>query len=117
MNMITYEDFCRVELRLGVVVKVELFPRANKPAYKVWVDFGPEIGIKQTSAQITSHYALEDLPGRQVIGCVNLSPRNIAGFQSEFLLTGFTDDQGFVCLATVDGKIAPGKISKGQKLL
>jgi tRNA-binding protein len=111
MNIIAYEDFCRVELRIGVVVKAEPFPRAKNPAYKVWVDFGSEIGVKQTSAQITNHYTLEELPGRQVIGCVNLSPRNIAGFQSEFLLTGFSDDQGFVCLATVDGKV-----SKGQKL-
>jgi tRNA-binding protein len=109
MNMITYEDFCRVELRVGVVVKAEPFPRANKPAYKVWVDFGPDIGIKQTSAQITHHYTLADLPGRQVIGCVNLSPRNIAGFQSEFLLTGFADEQGFVCLATVNQKVPMGQ--------
>jgi tRNA-binding protein len=111
MNIITYEEFCRVELRVGVVIKAEPFPRAKKPAYKVWVDFGLEIGIKQTSAQITHHYTPADLLGRQVIGCVNLSPRNIAGFQSEFLLTGFTDEQGFVCLATVDHKVP-----KGQKL-
>jgi tRNA-binding protein len=109
MNMITYEDFSRVELRSGTVVKAEPFPRAQKPAYKVWVDFGPEIGIKQTSAQVTKHYTLEDLVGRQVVGCVNLEPRNIAGFMSEFLLVGFPDKTGAVCLVTVDPKVCEGE--------
>lgn len=111
MVTIQYEDFSRVELRSGIVVKAELFPRAKKPSYKVWVDFGPEIGIKQTSAQITKHYTIEDLPGRLVIGCVNLEPRNIAGFISEFLLVGFSDKEEAVCLATADPKVP-----KGQKL-
>jgi tRNA-binding protein len=111
MNTITYEYFSRVELRSGTVVKAESFPRANKPAYKVWVDFGSDIGIKQTSAQITKNYTLEDLVDRQVMGCINLAPRNIAGFISEFLLVGFLDEHDAVCLATVDPRV-----SNGQKL-
>lgn len=111
MDMITYEDFRRVELLSGTVVRVEPFPRAQKPAYKVWVNFGPKIGIKQTSAQITKHYTLEGLLGRLVVGCVNLAPRNIAGFMSEFLLVGFSDAEGSVCLVTADPKV-----SEGQKL-
>lgn len=106
---IAYEDFERVDLRSGVVVKVEAFPRAKKPAYKVWVDFGPSIGIKQTSAQVTTHYSLEALPGRTVIGCVNLAPKNIAGFTSEFLLVGFADPAGHVCMATIDPSVMPGQ--------
>jgi len=109
--LITYDDFSRVDLRSGIVVKVEPFPRAKKPAYKVWVDFGDDIGIKQTSAQITKHYTVEELPGRLVVGCVNLEPRNIAGFMSEFLLVGFADAEGAVCLLTVDPVVL-----KGQKL-
>jgi tRNA-binding protein len=99
MQMITYDTFASVELRAGTIVKAEAFPRAQKPAYKVWVDFGPEIGVKQTSAQITVHYTLESLIGKQVMGCVNLGPRNIAGFTSEFLLVGFPDANGAICLA------------------
>src|ERR1700752_4402207 len=109
MNIINYEDFEKVELRSGTVIKVEDFPRAKKPAYKVWVDFGPEIGIKQTSAQVTVHYTIESLIGRQVVGCVNLGTKNIAGFTSEFLLVGFPDEQGAVCLVTVDPKVPNGK--------
>lgn len=109
--MITYDDFCRVELRTGIIIKAEVFSRARKPAYKIWVDFGSELGIKQTSAQVTKNYTVEDLPGRMVIGCVNLEPRNIAGFNSEFLLTGFADENGDIRLASVDGSIP-----KGQKL-
>ena len=106
--MISYDDFCRVELRAGTIIKAEPFARAKKPAYKIWVDFGVELGIKQTSAQITKNYTLEDLPGRMVIGCVNLEPRNIAGFISEFLLTGFADENGDIRLASVDGKVPKG---------
>lgn len=109
MNTITYDDFARVELRSGTVVKAEEFPRALKPAFKVWVDFGPEIGVKQTSAQVTVHYTPESLVGRQVMGCVNLGTRNIAGFTSEFLLVGFSDDAGAICLAGVDPKVPNGQ--------
>jgi len=112
MNTITYEDFARVELRSGVVLKAEAFPKAKKPAYKVWVDFGSDIGVKQTSARITLHYTPEALMGRTVIGCVNLGTRNIAGFISEFLLVGFEDANGAICLAAVDGEVP-----KGRKLI
>ena len=112
MKTITYDEFAQVELRSGTVVKAEPFPRAHKPAFKVWVDFGSEIGIKQTSAQITHHYTPEGLIGRQVVGCVNLGTRNIAGFTSEFLLVGFEDENGHICLVTVD-PIAPA----GRKLM
>ncbi|RZI46866.1 tRNA-binding protein [Candidatus Finniella inopinata] len=106
--IIKYEDFEQVDLRSGTIIKAEEFPRAKKPAYKVWADFGPEIGIKQTSAQITVHYSLSSLIGKQIIGCVNLEPKNIAGFLSEFLLVGISDEQQAVCLATVDPKVPNG---------
>ena len=106
---ITYDEFTRVDLRSGTIVKVEEFPRARKPAYKVWVDFGTELGIKQTSAQVTVHYKPEDLIGRSVVGCVNLEPKNIAGFTSEFLLVGFADERDAVCLLTVDPKVPNGQ--------
>lgn len=107
--IITYEDFVAVDLRSGTVVKVEEFPKAKKPAYKVWVDFGPEIGIKQTSAQVTVHYTPESLLGRSVMGCVNLGTKNIAGFVSEFLLVGFSDEQGAIALVTADPKVPNGQ--------
>lgn len=109
MSIISYEDFAKVELRSGTVTKVEPFPKAHKPAYKVWVDFGPEFGIKQTSAQVTVHYTPDSLLGRQVMGCLNLGVKNIAGFTSEFLLVGFADDKGSVCLSTVDPKVPNGQ--------
>jgi tRNA-binding protein len=105
---ITYDDFEKVELRSGTVVKIEEFPRAKKPAYKVWVDFGTEIGVLQTSAQVTVHYTPETLLGRSVVGCVNLGERNIAGFISQFLLVGFSDADGAICLITVDPKVPNG---------
>lgn len=108
MHIITYEDFAKVEIRSGTIVKVEPFPRANKPAYKVWVDFGPDIGVKQTSAQVTVHYTPETLIGRQVAGCINLGPRNIAGFMSEFLLLGFADQSGDICLIKPDLSVPNG---------
>lgn len=106
---ISYEEFEKVDLRSGTVVKVEEFPRAKKPAYKVWVDFGGEIGILQTSAQVTVHYTPESLIGRSVVGCVNLGERNIAGFISQFLLVGFSDDNGSICLITTEPKVPNGQ--------
>jgi tRNA-binding protein len=91
------------------LLKVEPFPHAKKPAFKVWVDFGEAIGVKQTSAQITVHYTLQSLIGKQVMGCVNLGEKNIAGFTSEFLLVGFSDDNGAICLITVAPKVPNGK--------
>jgi tRNA-binding protein len=107
--MITLDDFQKVDLRSGTVLKAESFARAQKPAFKVWVDFGPDIGVLQTSAQITQRYKPELLIGRMVIGCVNLGEKNIAGFISQFLLVGFSDDDGSICLATVDPKVPNGK--------
>ncbi|MBX9585824.1 MAG: tRNA-binding protein [Gammaproteobacteria bacterium] len=109
MGEITYDEFERVELRSGTIVKVEEFPRAKKPAYKVWADFGADIGILQTSAQVTAHYTPEKLMGRQIVGCVNLGEKNIAGFVSQFLLVGFSDENGGICLATVEPNVPNGK--------
>ncbi|MCE0723175.1 MULTISPECIES: tRNA-binding protein [Legionella] len=107
--IISYDDFAKVELRSGTVVKVEEFPRTKKPAYKVWVDFGNDLGILQTSAQITVHYTPESLIGRSVVGCVNLGEKNIAGFTSQFLLVGFSDENGAISLITTDPKVPNGQ--------
>lgn len=107
--MIDYDDFEKVDLRSGTIVKAESFPRAKKPAYKIWVDFGENIGILQTSAQVTVHYALETLVGRRVVGCVNLGEKNIAGFTSQFLLVGFSDEHGAICLVTTDPAVPNGQ--------
>lgn len=109
MTTITYEEFERVDLRSGIIVKVEEFARAQKPAFKVWADFGPKIGVLQTSAQVTVHYTTQSLIGKQVVGCVNLGEKNIAGFKSQFLLVGFTDENGAICLITVDPKVPNGQ--------
>lgn len=107
--VITYDDFEKVELRSGTVVKVELFDRVKKPAYKIWVDFGEEFGILQTSAQITVHYTPETLVGKTVVGCVNLGEKNIAGFMSQFLLVGFSDKNGAISLITSDYAVPNGQ--------
>ncbi|MEI8321359.1 MAG: tRNA-binding protein [Alphaproteobacteria bacterium] len=109
MKIITYAEFEQVELRSGSIVKVEEFPRVLKPAFKVWVDFGPDIGVLQTSAQITANYTLESLVGKQVVGCVNLGEKNIAGFKSQFLLVGFADKNQSICLVTVDSRVPTGQ--------
>lgn len=109
--MIEYADFEKVALHSGTITKVELFPEARKPAYKIWVDFGPVIGIKKTSAQITQHYAPESLIGKQVMGVTNFPPKNIAGFASEFLLCGFSDEKGAIILA-----VPEQRVSNGEKL-
>lgn len=106
--IISYDDFVKIDIRSGTIIKAEVFSRAKKPAYKVWVDFGSDIGVKQTSAQITVHYTPESLIGRQVAGCVNLGEKNIAGFTSEFLLLGFPDQHGATCLITVDPDVPNG---------
>lgn len=106
---ISYDEFEKVDLRSGTIIKAEIFPRAKKPAYKVWVDFGEEVGVKQTSAQVTVHYTPESLIGKQVVGCINLGTKNIAGFTSEFLLVGFPDANDAICLVTVDPTVSNGK--------
>ena len=109
MKIITYEEFESVDLRSGKIVKVEEFPRAKKPAFKVWADFGQQVGILQTSAQVTVHYTPETLLGRHIVGCVNLGEKNIAGFASQFLLVGFSDENGAICLIQVDPKVPNGQ--------
>jgi tRNA-binding protein len=108
MSTITWEEFEKVNLRSGTIMKVEEVPRAKKPAFKVWADFGPEIGILQTSAQVTVHYTAESLVGRSIVGCVNLGEKNIAGFLSQFLLVGFEDKNGAICLVTTEPKAPNG---------
>lgn len=106
---ITYADFEKINIRSGTIIKVEDFPKAKKPAYKIWADFGSEIGILQTSAQVTINYSKEDLIGKKILGCINLGEKNIAGFLSQFLLLGLGDEKGVIILASIDGTVANGQ--------
>ena len=109
--MITYADFEQVDIRVGRITRAEPFPEARKPAYKLWVDFGPEIGEKRSSAQITAHYTLAELIGRQVLAVVNFPPRQIGKVLSEVLVLGLPDAAGQVVL------IGPGQdVPLGGKL-
>ena len=108
MDQISWDDFSRVELRIGTIIKAEPFPEARKPAYKLQVDFGEQIGIKKSSAQITDLYTPENLVGKQVIGVVNFPPRQIGPFMSECLITGFIQDDNAVVLAVPDKPVANG---------
>ncbi|MEX2465876.1 MAG: tRNA-binding protein [Gemmatimonadota bacterium] len=108
MHEIDWDDFTRVELRVGRVLAAEPFPEARRPAYKLRVDFGPEIGVRRSSAQITERYAPEDLEGRLVVGVVNFPPKQIGPMMSECLITGFHDDEGRVVLCTPDANVPLG---------
>jgi len=108
-GQINFDDFTRVDIRVGTVVDAQPFPEARQPALKLWVDFGPGMGIKKSSAQITVHYQPHDLIGRQVMAVVNFAPRQIGKFMSEVLVLGFEDDGGAIVLARVDKPVPDGK--------
>ena len=108
-DTIAYADFERVDIRVGTIVEALPFPEARKPAYKLTIDFGPEIGTKKSSAQITVHYTLEELVGRQVLAVVNFPPRQIGPVRSEVLTLGFEDETGAIVLAGVGQKVPNGK--------
>ncbi|MBN7787248.1 tRNA-binding protein [Ponticoccus gilvus] len=108
MAEITFDDFLKVDIRVGTVVQAEPFPEARKPAIKLWVDYGDEIGVKKSSAQITLHYAPEELVGKQVMGVVNFPPRQIGPFMSEALVLGLYDDAEAVVLLTPDKPVPNG---------
>lgn len=108
MAEISFDDFMKVDIRVGVVLRAEPFPEARKPAIKLWVDFGPEVGEKKTSAQLTVHYTPESLVGRRVVGVVNFPPRQIGKFMSEVLVLGVPDEAGAVVLLAPDKDVPVG---------
>lgn len=108
MDIINFEDFLKVELRVGTVIEAFDFPEARKPAIKLSIDFGPEIGIKKSSAQITTHYTKEGLIGKQVVCVVNFKPKQVGPFISGCLTTGFADAEGGIVLISPDIKVPNG---------
>lgn len=108
--MITFDDFAKIDIRVGEIIKAEVFEKARRPAYKLWVDFGNELGVKKSSAQITDLYKIDDLIGKQVMAVVNFPPRQIADFMSEILVLGTYSKDGVVL-------IQPERVvNKGDKL-
>ena len=105
---ITYDDFARVDIRVGTIVAADPFPEARRPAYQLSIDFGPEIGVKRSSAQLTEHYRYDALVGRQVAAVVNFAPKQIGRFMSEVLVLGFPDRAGAVVLIRPDHPVPDG---------
>ncbi len=108
MTEISFDDFLKVDIRVGKVVRAEPYPEARKPAIKLWIDFGPEMGEKKSSAQITAHYTPDQLVGKQVMAVVNFPPRQIGRFMSEVLVLGLPDASGEIVLIGPDGPVATG---------
>jgi len=108
MDQISYDDFSKINIRVGRIVQAELFPQARKPAYKLRIDFGPAIGMKNSSAQITKYYETQDLVGKLVLGVVNFPPRQIATFFSEVLTLGVILGEGDICLIHPDRDVPLG---------
>jgi len=106
---ISFDDFLKVDIRVGRVLRAEPFPEARKPAIKMWIDFGPELGERKTSAQITAHYTPESLQGRQVLAVTNFPPRQIGPFMSEVLVLGLADAGGEIVLLTPDKPVPDGE--------
>jgi tRNA-binding protein len=105
---IAYDDFAQVDIRVGTIVAAEPFPAARRPAYKLSIDFGPPLGVKRSSAQLTKHYSCDALVGRQVAAVVNFAPRQIGHFMSEVLVLGFPDEAGAVVLIGPDQPVPNG---------
>lgn len=108
MNELTFDDFLKVDIRVGQIVRAEPYPEARKPAYKLWVNLGDKIGQKKSSAQITANYKLDDLVGRKVLAVVNFPPRQIGKFMSEILILGVPDENNEVVLITPDKDVENG---------
>lgn len=108
MAEITFDDFLKVDIRAGRIVKAETYPEARKPAIKMWIDFGPDLGEKKTSAQVTAHYTPESLVGKQVMAVVNFPPRQIGKFMSEVLVLGVSDADGGIVLLSPDQEVPNG---------